>query len=75
MERNLNTMGDDTRDLRNDNIKVNSGGSRISRVGGGGVDLRRGCFLVKMCVKTKELGPMGGGMHPAHPPRSTNGKD
>ena len=29
-------------------------------VGGGGVDLRRGHFSVKMYVKTKELGPMGG---------------
>ena len=27
----------------------------------GGVDLRRGCFSVKMYAKTKELGPMGGG--------------
>ena len=26
----------------------------------GGVDLRRGCCLVKMCVKTKELDPAGG---------------
>ena len=46
-----------------------SGRSRISRRGGGGVhplgkggvDLRHGHFLVKMYVKTKELGPMGGG--------------
>ena len=29
--------------------------------GGGGVDLRRGHFSVKMYVKTKELGPVGGG--------------
>ena len=28
--------------------------------GGGGVDLRCGCFSVKMYVKTKELGPVGG---------------
>ena len=27
----------------------------------GGVDLRHGHFSVKMYVKTKELGPMGGG--------------
>ena len=26
----------------------------------GGVDLQCGCFLVKMYVKTKELGPIGG---------------
>ena len=26
----------------------------------GGVDLQRGHFLVKMYVKTKELGPIGG---------------
>ena len=44
-----------------------SGGSRISRRGGGvhllrgSVDFRRGHFLVKMYAKTKELGPMGGG--------------
>ena len=38
-------------------------------VGGGGVDLRRGRFSVKMYTKTKELGPMGGGgMCPAAPP-------
>ena len=35
-----------------------SGGSRISRRGG--VDLRRGHFLVKMYAKMKELGPIGG---------------
>ena len=34
---------------------------------GGGVDLRRGCFSVKMYAKTKELGPMGGGVRLAHP--------
>ena len=49
-----------------------SGGSRISRRGGvhalgGGVDLRRGHFSVKMYVKTKELGPMGG-RAPGMPP-------
>ena len=37
----------------------------------GGGDLQRGHFSVKMYVKMKELGPMGG-MHWAHPPRSTN---
>ena len=39
----------------------------------GGVDLRHGHFLVKMYVKMKELGPIGGhalGM----PPRSANAK-
>ena len=30
------------------------------RGGGGGVDLRHGCFSVKMYVQTKELGPVGG---------------
>ena len=41
---------------------------------GGGVDLRCGCFLVKMDAKTKELGPIGGGVRPARPPpRSANG--
>ena len=36
---------------------LNSGASRISRWGGGGADLRRGCFS----AKTKELDPVGGG--------------
>ena len=31
-----------------------------TRLRGGGVDLQRGCFSVKMYVKMKELGPMGG---------------
>ena len=38
----------------------------------GGVDLRRGHFSVKMYVKTKELGPIGGhvpGMPPLDPPK------
>ena len=47
-----------------------SSGSRISRRWG--VYLRRGCFSVKMYVKTKELGPIGEGMHPLRPPRSAN---
>ena len=39
----------------------------------GGMDLRRRCFSVKMYVKMKELGPIGGGVHPARPPpRSAN---
>ena len=38
----------------------------------GAMDLQCGCFLVKMYAKMKELGPIGGGMCPAHPPRSTN---
>ena len=39
----------------------------------GGVDLRRGCFLVKMYAKTKEFGPVGGGARvPGTPPRSAN---
>ena len=40
-----------------------SGGSRNSHGGHGpigGVDPRRGCFLVKMFAKMKELGPIGG---------------
>ena len=28
---------------------------------GGGADLRRGRFLAKICAKTKELDPVGGG--------------
>ena len=49
------------------NIKAHlfSGGSRISRRGG--VDLRRWHFSVKMYAKTKEFGPIGGGMHPVRP--------
>ena len=50
-----------------------SGGSRISRRGVraliGVVDLRCGCFLVKMYAKTKELGPMEEG---GRVPRSGN---
>ena len=39
----------------------------------GGVDLQRRHFLVKMYVKTKELGPIGDGVRPARPPpRSAN---
>ena len=34
---------------------------------GGGVDLRCGFFSVKMDAKTKELGPIGGGVRPARP--------
>ena len=55
-------------------MKVASGGSRISHGGGGmhplggGVDLRRGHFSVKMYAKTKELVPIGGGMCLASPP-------
>ena len=51
---------------------IHSGGSRISRRGGG-VDLQYGHFSVKMYAKTKELGPIGGrapGTPP--PPRSAN---
>ena len=39
----------------------------------GGVDLRHGHFSVKMYAKMKELGPIGGGVQPAHPTRSANG--
>ena len=38
----------------------------------GGVDLRCGHFSVKMYGKMKELGPMGGGVRPARPPRFAN---
>ena len=48
-------------------ITVRSGGSRISRWGGGGrrpvgrgADLRRVHFLAKTYVKTKEMDPVGG---------------
>ena len=34
----------------------------------GGMDLRHGCFSVKMSAKTKELGPMGGRTPPLDPP-------
>ena len=39
-----------------------------------GVDLRHGYFLVKMCAKTKELGPMGGvrRARPLDPPMEYN---
>ena len=47
-----------------------SGGSRISRRGV--MDLRHGHFPVKMYAKMTELGPMGGGMCLACPPRSAN---
>ena len=44
---------------------LSSGGSRISRWGGTnplrGADLRSVPFSAKMYVKTKELGPVGGG--------------
>ena len=54
-----------------------SGGSRISHGGcapiRGGMDLRCGHFLVKMYVKMKELGPMGGVRRARPPPRSANG--
>ena len=55
-----------------------SGGSRISRRGGvdlvgGGVDSRGGYVSKILYVKTKELGPLGGGHAPgASPPRSAN---
>ena len=41
----------------------------------GGMDLQHGHFLVKMYAKTKELGPIGGGVHLARPPRSANAKE
>ena len=59
-------------DLNPDNC-----GSRISHWvvptcwGGGGVDLRLGRFSAEMCMKTKELGPVGG---PAAPPGSNTAR-
>ena len=35
------------------------------------VDLRHGCFLPRMCAKTKELGPVGW-RAPGTPPRCAN---
>ena len=40
-------------------------------LGGGGADLRHGCFLAKTYAKTKELDPVGGCV-PAAPPGSAN---
>ena len=39
------------------------------------MDLRRGHFSVKMYAKMKELGPIGGGVRPARPPRSANDRE
>ena len=57
-----------------------SGGSRISRWGGGGgaepfgggANLQRGYFSAKMYAKMKELDPVGGGTRRRRPPRSAN---
>ena len=40
---------------------------------GGGFGLQRGHFSVKMYVKTKELGPVGGVRRQTPPPRSAYG--
>ena len=40
---------------------------------GGGVDSRGGYISKILYVKTKELGPLGGGVHWVRPPRSANG--
>ena len=45
-----------------------SGGSRIFCWGGGGTNLRRGCFVAKMYAKMKELDPVGGRMLAVLPP-------
>ena len=56
-----------------------SGGSRISRWGGGvptrwgGANLRRVHFLAKTYVKTKEIDPVGGARAGGAPPGSANG--
>ena len=42
---------------------------------GGRLDLKRERFLLKMYVKTKELGPIGRGREPGTPPRSANDID
>ena len=58
-----------------------SGGSRISHRGwrapiGGGVELQRRHFSVKMYAKMKELGPIGESVRPAcPPPRSASEHD
>ena len=59
---------------------ASSGGSRISRRGRGPVrgawHPKHGCFLVKMCAKMKELGPIEGhapGMLHLHPPMASVG--
>ena len=59
--------------LAQSEVTLTSGGSRISRWGGGrraigGANLRHGHFLAKMYVKTKELDPVGGGCMTAAPP-------
>ena len=41
--------------------------------GGGGRELRRGCFSVKMYVKTKDLDPVGGRVPENFVCRSANG--
>ena len=51
-----------------------SGGSRISHWGGGGADVRRWRFSIKMYMKTKELVPWGGGHAPDTPSRSASEK-
>ena len=57
-------------------VIICSGGSRISRRGGvhplGGMDLRCGCFSLKMYAKTKELGPIGVACVRHAPPRSAS---
>ena len=54
---------------------VVSSGSRISCLGGGGADLRRGHSSAKTYAKMKELDPVGqgGGHAPAAPRGSANG--
>ena len=59
-------------------VSLFRGGSRICRWGhppvgeGGGADFQRRSFLVKMYVKTKELGPVGEGACARHTSRSAN---
>ena len=50
------------------------GGGAWTHLGGGGFGFQRGHFSVKMYVKMKELGPVGGGVHQHAPPRSAYGQ-
>ena len=58
------------------NLTFSSGGSRISRWGGGGgADLRRLCFSAKTYAKTKELDSVWGECMPTAPPGSANAQN
>ena len=60
-------------DILDINVRENAVADPGFPVGGactywGGVGLQHGHFSVKMYAKTKELGPIGGGVRPARPP-------